>query len=257
MILILSAGCFYFSYRNAPAYSNQETKFESPVYNYLVLLGTLLSCIFITYLQVQYEAFGSSYSLSALGCALVGFAAAYYFDNSSALSVGITALSAFVGITVTPEAVIENSVYTDPAQTYFGIILAVLLIVWTEYSSRKNIKMHFAFIFLTFALHLLGICCIKGLFENVWPLFLFIMAVGGYYFYNWSYELPAVSIFVFTLVYGYISINILIGRLLEFLGLFEIMTVVAFAFPVYFVFSILIFIKLIRQFNRATDDGKE
>ncbi len=256
-ILLMTVASFYFAFRHFPGYSKLEAKFESPVYDYLVLLGTLLSCIFITYLQVQYEVFGSSFSISALGCAMVAFAAAYYFDNKSALSIGITALAAFIGITVTPKAVIENSVYTDPAQTYFGILLAAALISWVQYSEKITLKRHFSFLFLTFALHLIGICCIKGMFEEVWAIYIIINAAATYFFYRKSYELKAVSMFVFTLVYAYICGNIFLGKMTEFLGLFEIMTIITLAVPIYFVLSILMFIKLIKQFNRETGESEE
>lgn len=257
IILALAAGCFVFSYKKAPQFSTQETAFENPVYDNVVLTGTLLTCIFFGYLQTRYNALGNGYSIAAFASAVISLGAAYYFDNRSALAIGITALAAFVGITATPEAVIKNEMYAHPAQSYFGLLLGLMLIGWAEYSRRAHIKEHFILIITNFALHLIGICCLKGLFENLWPFFVAVMAAACFYFYRKSYELAASSIFVFTMIYAYFTVNIVIAKLLEALESFALLEFIAFVSPVYLVLSILLFIRLTKKFNRATNDGEE
>lgn len=254
LILAMTGICFYFCFKKSPTFRWEETFFESPTYDYLVLLATILSCIFIGYVQVQYEPFGKDIGVMTLLSAAVALFTGYYFDNRSALSIGVTGLVAFVGITITPRAVIDNNMYTTDAQTYTGIALAVFLAVWAEYSWRKNLKKHFRLVFDTFALHLAGLCCIKGMFEPYWFAMVPILAGACFYFYRKSHEVNAISLFVFALVYGYIGVNILLFKFIEATEFYEFFTLLTILAPVYFIGSIFLFIKLIKQFNHDTDD---
>src|SRR5690606_19490539 len=172
----------------------------------------------------------------------------------SALSIAITGLAAFIGITITPKALISNDIYTTEAQTYSGILLALILVIWAEVSQRKNLKSHFRFVYATFALHLIGICCIKGMFESFWPVFIPILAGSCYYFYKLSYRLKAVSIFMFTLAYGYMGANLLVGRLLVAV-LVHVWYLFAYLSPFYLIGSIVLFVMMIKRFNKFTNDG--
>ncbi|HSD13375.1 MAG TPA: DUF2157 domain-containing protein, partial [Flavobacterium sp.] len=130
---VLMLICFYFSFKNAKGFSKEEVFFDNPVYDYLLLTGSLLACIFIGYLQFQYGIFGKDFSLVSLFSATICFAIAYYFDNRTVLSMAITSLIAFTGITLTPQTVFENDIYSNPNLVYFGIFIGFILILWTLY----------------------------------------------------------------------------------------------------------------------------
>jgi len=248
LLLVLTVAGFYFCFKKAKGFQKDEVLFESPVYDYIVLLCTILSCVFIGYLQFQYAVFG--YGLSSLACSLVAFSCAYYFDNRSALSIGITGLATFIGITVTPKSLIENDIYSNPLLSYYGLALGILLLVWTEYSRKISLKEHFRFVFLSFSQQLIGICCIAGLLEPYWFIFVFFLASAVYYFYKISYEMQSTFLFVFTLVYGYIGFNILLFKffsVIDFSAFGEMFIILA---PVYFIGSIVGFIRMIQLFNR-------
>lgn len=249
IILILTVAGFYFCFRRSKGFAREEVVFDNPVYDYIVLLCTILSCIFIGYLQVQYEVFG--YGLSSLVCSLVGFSCAYYFDNKSALSIGITGLATFIGITVTPKTLLENEIYSNPALSYYGLGLGTLLILWVEYSNRILLKKHFHFVFLTFAQHLTGICCTAGLLEDYWPIFTIALIALAYYFYKASREISSTFLFVFTVLYGYIGFNILLFRFFEKIHFYDLGTLLVIMAPVYFIGSIFGLIRLIHLFNKG------
>ena len=245
ILLVLAATCFYFCFKNHKGFSKMETDFENPVFNYLVLAATILSCIFIGYFQFQYAPFGKYYEIATFAAALVALASAYYFDNRSSLSIGIT---------MTPKALLENHFFDNPVLFYYGIALAIVLILWTEYSEKTSLKKHFNLIFITFALHLTGICCITGMIGDYWFVYTFFLFGLGVYFYMKGYSLSSVSVFVFVLVYGFIGVNILLVKLLEFIQ-FELYEIFTILLPVYFIGSIILFIRAIKQFNKETDDS--
>ncbi|MDN3678489.1 DUF2157 domain-containing protein [Flavobacterium paronense] len=246
LLLLIGIG-FYFSFKKAKGFSKDEVLFDNPVYDYIVLLCTILSCVFIGYLQYQYQVFG--YGLSSLVCSLVGFFCAYYFDNKSALSIGITGLATFIGISITPKALLENEIYNNPSLIYYGIALGGFLLLWAEYSERISLKKHFHLLFLTFALHLIGICSIAALFETYWYIFVFLLAATLYYFYKISYVIGSIFLFVFTVLYGYIGFNIILFKLIDFIDFSDFWQLLTILTPVYFIGSIFGFIRLIKHFN--------
>ena len=254
ILFALAAASFYFSFKNSKGFRKEETNFENPVYNYLVLLATILGCTFVGYFQYQYEPFGKYYEVATAFAAFVALGSAYYFDNRSALSIGITGLAATIGITVTPKALLQNNFFDNSALFYYGIALAIAIIIWTEYSEKVNLKKHFNLIFITFALHLSAICSLTGLNGDYWFIYALFMIGLGVYFYRKSHALTSVSLFVFVLLYGFIGLNMLIVRFLEFVQLdnFEIFIVLL---PIYFIGSIVLFIKAVKNFNKGKDDS--
>ncbi|TGD58574.1 DUF2157 domain-containing protein [Flavobacterium humi] len=255
VLFLVTAACFYFSFKKSKGFSREDVDFENPVYNYLVLAGTILCCIFMGYFQFQYQVFGANYSWATLVSALFGFGVAYYFNNKSALSIAITALATTIGISLTPKDILENDIYNNPMLSYYGLALGVLLLVWNHYSGKMLLKKHFSLVFLTFAQHLIGLCCIAGLTEDYWFVFVLLMAASMYYFYRVSYQTKAISIFTFTLVYAYIGFNIFLFRLFDIVDLDLFGEFIIIMAPLYFIGSIVGFIQLIKQFNKKAHDS--
>jgi hypothetical protein len=73
ILLVVIVGCFYYCFKNSSGFQKAEIIFESPVLEYLVLAASILACIFIGYLQVQYELFGTHYGLVTLIPTLISF----------------------------------------------------------------------------------------------------------------------------------------------------------------------------------------
>lgn len=255
LLLIVIVVCFYYCFKNSKRFQKHETTFEHPVVEYLALAGSILTCIFIGYLQFQYQPFGTNYRLATLIPTIVSFFCAYYFDNKSILTIAITGLAAFIGLSVTPQDLLNNSnFYQDQTLSYSAIILGILLILWTIYSSRIQLKTHFNLIYLTFALHIISIATISSLFDyfeyGIWFLFLIVLAASSFYFYKISHELKAISLYVFMIIYAYIGINIFLVRIFDSINFSDVWVLFIMILPVYFIGSIIMFIKLIKTFNK-------
>jgi hypothetical protein len=246
---ILMLVCFYFSFKRANGYANDEVVFENPLYDYLVLTGSLLACIFLGYINFQYQIFDESYAYVSLISALLCFFVAYYFDNRIVLSLAITSLAAFIGISITPKSLFQNEVYSSLQLTYSGLVLGIGLLVWMEHSLKTKIKAHFHFVYATFALHLLGVCIMAGLLSEHWFVFIPILIGFVYYFYRFSYRVLATSIFAFMLLYGYFGVNILVGKFLFYIDFGFFHQLVIMVSPFYVIASIYFFIRLVKQFN--------
>jgi len=250
LLLLVTAICFYFCFKNASGFKKEEVLFPNPLYDYLVLTAVILSCTFVGYLQFQYKAFGTDYGLATLIPTIISFICAYYFDNKSALTIAITGLAAYIGISVTPQDLVHNKFYDDESLSYSAIILGGLLILYTIYSSRIKLKTHFNIIYLTFALHIISIASITNLVEDYWFFFALILAGSTFYFYKISYELSSISLYVFMIIYAYIGINIVLFKIFEHIDFSDLWTLFVLLLPAYFVGSIVLFIKLIKKFNK-------
>lgn len=258
LLLIVIAICFFYCFKDCKGFEKTETKFEHPVLEYLVLLANILTCIFIGYLQFQYKPFGDHYGLATLVPTTVSFFCAYYFDNRSVLTIAITGLAAYIGLSVTPQDLLNNTdFYASQNLSYSGIILGGLLILWTIYSNRNSLKTHFGLIFLTFALHIISMACIANMTNyefTTWILFTLILAASTYYFYKASYAYKAMSIYVFMILYGYIGANIFLFKIFENVDFSNIWELFFFLLPAYFIGSIVIFIKLIKNFHKEISE---
>lgn len=253
LLLIVIVICFYFCFKNSKGFQKSETTFESPVLEYLVLAANILTCIFIGYMQFQYKPFGTHYGLATLVPTIVSFFCAYYFDNKSVLTIAITGLAAYVGFSVTPQDLLKNDFYSHQDLSYSAVILGGLLVLWTIYSSKIQLKTHFNLIYLTFALHMISIASISNLVNDhkgIWFAFSIILAGSSFYFYKISHEIKAISLFVFMIIYAYIGINIFIFRIFENIDFSEIWMLFVMIIPAYFIGSIILFIKLIKNFHK-------
>ena len=255
LLFALIVGCYYFCFKKSKGFTTQDIDFDNPIYNYVVLLATILSCTFMGYLQYQYHIFGKQFEISILISAFIALGTAYYFNNKSALSIGLTALATSIGITLTPQTLIDNEVYWNQNLSYYGLILGLMIILGANYSQKISLKKHFDLVLLTFALHLMSICCIACLINDYWFVFIFVLVGSTYYFYKKSFEIQAVAIYVFALLYTYIGFNIFMGRLIDKLDLPDFIQFLFILLPFYFFGSIALFIMAIKKFNKKTNDS--
>lgn len=258
ILLILFAlilGCYYFCFKKSKGFTTQDIDFDNPIYNYLVLLATILCCTFMGYLQYQYHIFGKQFEISILISAFIALGTAYYFNNKSALSIGLTALATSIGITLTPQTLIDNDVYWNENFSYYGLGLGLIVILWAIYSQKIDLKKHFNLVLLTFTLHLTSICCIAGLINDYWVFFMLPLGASTYYFCKKSFEIPAISIYIFSLLYAYIGFTIFIVRLFDKMDVSDIWVLIIVLLPIYFIASIFLFIKAIKNFNKKTNDS--
>lgn len=250
LLLVVTIICFYFCFKNAVGFKKEEVLFSNPLYDYLVLTAVILSCTFVGYLQVQYKPFGTDYGLATLIPTIISFICAYYFDNKSVLAIAITGFAAYIGLSTTPQDLVNYEFYADKNLSYSAILLGALLILWTIYSSRIELKTHFNNIYLTFALHITSIALINNLVKDYWFFFAIILAGSSFYFYKISYQLRSISLYVFMIIYAYIGINIVFIKIFEHIDFSDVWMLFVLMMPAYFIGSIILFIKLIKNFNK-------
>lgn len=205
-----SAACFYYGFKKRRPYSHEEVKHESPLFDYVVLLGCLLFGLFIGYLQFQYNAFGYHYGLATILPALLYFAAAYLFDHKGILSLGITGVAAWAGIAVTPTHLLEDNDFESLSVIFTSIIVGVALASTSLVAEKRGIKKHFGFTYNNFACNIVSIALLAYLFNDDMPIhfisFLFIAGVS-YYYIRYAIREKSFWFLLLGVLYGYIGLT--------------------------------------------------
>jgi hypothetical protein len=117
--------------------------------DYLLLLSCLLFLVLEGYLQAQYEVFGTRYGLATVLPAVLFFGLAYRFDHRGVLAMAITALAAWVGVSVAPLDVFRQGLIMQGVISLPALLLGFVLVVAGLLSEFLDRKRHFAFTYLS------------------------------------------------------------------------------------------------------------
>ena len=222
IIGLASAACFFYGNKNRKPFTWQEIINDHPFSDYILLLGCLLFLSFEGYLQFQYVLFGEHYGLAALIPAVLFFFIAYRYDHKGILSMAITGLGGWLGLTITPLHLFEQDFATT------RIILTGLLLgaVFTSISYiiiKKDLKKHFSFTYFNFGMQLLFISTLAGMFtlESIQWIFFPILAVLCYLAIVYAKKENSFYFLLLAAVYGYIGVTYLFYLLLELVGAFS------------------------------------
>lgn len=215
IILVLSiimSVCFWYAFNIKPQYSHSEVASPNISYEYVLFLGCLLFAAILGYVQYQYELFGDRWELSALIPALMFFPCAYIFDHRGVLSLAITGLASWLGLSVSPVAMLKLGVIPGHDLIISGLVLGAALIIAAVIFDYRGIKRHFTFTYFLFGSQLLFVSCLAALFtlHEAWLYFPLLMAltIAGVFYARREQS------FLFVLmsaVYGYIGATYIIG----------------------------------------------
>jgi hypothetical protein len=233
---LLCIGCFFYCERKKSPFAKTQVPAPNSFFDYILLLGCLTLLTFITYLQVQYTAFGNAYGLATFIPMIILFFCAYYFDHLGVLSMAITNLAAWMGVAITPLNIFHANNFANAEIIFAGLILGVGLNVIAWGSKNKNIKAHFWFTYTNFGMNILFIACLAGMFhfDNLYLLWILPLAGTVFYFYKRSVATSSFYLLLMLTIYGYIGLSYVIIRFLaDVIHDFE----AVFLGLIYFIFS--------------------
>lgn len=249
IIALCCAACFFYCIKKGRGYSNEKITSPNIWFDYILLVGCLLLITLVGYLQFQYTLFGDRWGMAIFIPMILLFISAYYFDHLGVLSIAITNLAAWAGITITPLQILNSNNFSNARIIFTGIVLGILLIALSWFSIKKNIKSHFAFTYKNFGAHLLYISLIAALFqfESVYLIVFLVFAATAFFFYRDAIKERSFYFLVVTFLYsyiaaGYVAVNIFDmagdGIITLYLGLF------------YFIGSGIVLIRLLMYYNK-------
>ncbi|MEP6711172.1 MAG: DUF2157 domain-containing protein [Ferruginibacter sp.] len=249
-IALVCAGCFFYCLKNKLPFSTLRVKAPNSFFDYILLLGCLMFITFIAYFQYQYNVFGSRYGLAVFFPMVVLFFSAYYFDHLGILSLAITNLAAWLGITVTPLHILQANDFNSNTIIYTSVFLGVLLIVLALGTEKKNIKKHFAFTYTNFGLHILFISCLAGMFyfNSIYLLWFLFLAVLVFYFYTKAIADKFFYLLLFCTLYAYTGISYVVIRTLSYMSSLDMAAV--YLGLIYFIISGIMLVAFLMRTNK-------
>ena len=213
---LLCVGCFFYCERKKLPFATTKVPAPNSFFDYILLLGCLTLITFITYLQVQYTAFGTAYGLATFIPMIILFFCAYYFDHLGVLSMAITNLAAWMGVAITPLNIFNANNFANGEIIFAGLLLGVLLTATAWASQRRNIKAHFEFTYINFGMNMLFIASLAGMFhfDDFYPLWLLPLAGAAFYFYKRALATRSFYFILMLTLYAYTGISYVLVRLL-------------------------------------------
>ncbi|MBG8553292.1 DUF2157 domain-containing protein [Hymenobacter guriensis] len=236
-MVLLMAASFGYAARHRQPFTWGQTRPVSFVPDYILLLGCLLFLALETYLQVQYNFFGSRYGLVTILPAALFLALAYSFDHRGVLAMSLTALASWVGVSIAPLSAFTENSFLSSRLGGAAVLLGLLLAGVGFYSDFADRKRHFAFTYISLGANLALLAATVSLFDFYLSSFLpnavlvlLILALSAGLV--WYARLRHSYLFLLMgAVYGYITVTYLFFHLLDFndgeaaimLGLFYFM----------------------------------
>lgn len=211
LIGAISAGCFWYAFKHRKPFSTGEVVSATPYFDYILLLGCLMFLVMEGYLQFQYQLFGERYGLVTLIPMVLFLWLAYVFDNRGVLSLGITALASWIGITLTPQDLLTKNDFNSHTITNTGIAFGAFMCLVTFLGERLDIKKHFSLTYLNFGVHIGMIACLAGMIALDLSMIYFPLLCLAVGFFLW-YARTRGSFYFLTVavLYGYIGITYII-----------------------------------------------
>lgn len=134
---------FYYIFKFSKPYSNSLVLVELNFFDYVLLLVALLIITLLSYIQIYFELVELLLRWSSLLSTSIFLFMAYRYDNRAILTMGIIALAATLGLSVSPIDWIEGELSSISNLYYSSIILGISLIVIAQVSVIRNVKAHF------------------------------------------------------------------------------------------------------------------
>ncbi|MEO8768896.1 MAG: DUF2157 domain-containing protein [Ferruginibacter sp.] len=205
---LICGGSFFYCFKKKLPFSNGKVKAPNALFDYILLLGCLTFIIFIAYFQYQYNIFGNRYGLATFLPMTVLFFTAYYFDHLGILSLAITNLAAWLGISVTPLQVLEANDFNNNTIILTGVLLGIFLVTMGLVSLQKNIKAHFEFTYTNFGIHILFISLLAAMFQfsNIHLLIFLLLVAVAFYFYSRAKKEQSFYLLLVSTLYTYIGL---------------------------------------------------
>jgi len=216
-IALACGGCFYYCFRHKLPFSKEKVPSPNVLFDYILLLGCLLLLTFITYLQVQYNVFGTRYGSATFIPMVILFFTAYHFDHLGILSMAITNLAAWMGVSVTPLNLLRDNDFSSYTLLHSGLLLGVLLIVAALLSHRLKIKAHFAFTYSNFGTHIFLISCLALIFNTLeygYGAWFLLLVAACAFFFSQAIKLRSFYFVLIIVLYFYVGLSTVIVRLL-------------------------------------------
>jgi len=204
----LLAACFWYCFSRAPAWTPAETPAPSLVFDYVLYLGCLTWSLELAYIENRFHVLSGEWDLYLLATAALFFFLAYRFDNRFVLSLALSSLAGWFGLTISHWPSHQDATYRQ-----YAILYSLVVSVTGTILQRRGLKPHFLGTYLNIAANVLFWALLSGVFESqgygVWLLAL-LAACGASL--AWGLKRREFSFVAYAAVYGYVGFSSILIR---------------------------------------------
>jgi hypothetical protein len=208
----IGVGSFFIK-KYAKPYSNLPVTVDLVYFDYILILVASLIISLFAYIQVYFDLVELLLNWTSFISAFILITMSYRYDNRALLSMGITALAAAVGLSITPIDWVKAE-WSVGSQLYVTtILLGLFLIVTGEVSYQIGIKKHFRFTYQNFGILLYYVGCMAAMFDSgTKVLFAFILFTSALYLTIYTWKKRSFLFFLYSNIAAYIAVTYLLFK---------------------------------------------
>src|ERR1700730_16079379 len=202
------AACFWYCFSRAPAWVPAETPAPSPIFDYVLYLGSFVWSLELAYLENRFHLLSGQLDFYLLATARLFFFLAYRFDNRFVLSLALSSLAGWFGLTISHWSAHEEDAYRG-----YALLYCLLVGVGGALLQRRGLKPHFFGTYLNIVANVLFWAVLSGVFDRqgygLWFLAL-VIACGASL--AWGLSRRQFVFVAYAAVYGYVGISWMLFR---------------------------------------------
>jgi hypothetical protein len=202
------AACFWYCFSRAPAWSLAQTPAPSAVFDYVLYLGSLIWCIELAYLENRLHVLSGQWDFYLLATAVFFFFLAYRFDNRFVLSLALSSLAGWCGLTIS-----HWPSHQDAAYRQYALLYCLLVGLGAALLQRRGVKAHFFGTYLNIVANVLFWAVLSGVFKRegygVWLLALLLVCGTSL---AWGLTRRQFVFVAYSAVYGYVGVSAILIR---------------------------------------------
>jgi hypothetical protein len=241
ILFAILAGCFWYCFSRAPAWSRAETPAPTAIFDYVLYLGSLVWCVELAYLESRFHVLGGQWDLYLLATAIMFFFLAYRFDNRFVLSLALSSLAGWFGLTISRFQLHQDATYRPLAMVY-----SLLVGVGGVVLQRRGLKPHFFGTYLNIAANVLFWALLSGVFEREgYTLWLLLLVIACSVSLGWGLKRREFSFVAYAAVYGYVGVSAILVR-----GMTDDMGILSY-FVVTAIVMLVALVRIARRFGKA------
>jgi hypothetical protein len=197
------AGCFWYCFSRASAWSLVETRSPSLVFDYVLYLGSLTWSVELAYVENRFHLLSGQWDLYLLATAGLFFFLASRFDNRFVLSLALSSLAGWFGLTIS-----HWPSHQDAAYRQYAMLYCVLIGIGGMLLQRRGLKAHFFGTYLNIAANVLFWALLSGVFNRqgsgLWFVALLIACGASL---AWGLTRRQFAFVAYAVVYGYVGVS--------------------------------------------------
>lgn len=202
------AACAWYCFSRALAWSPAETPSPNAIFDYVLYLGSLVWSVELAYLENRFHLLAGQWDLYLLATAGLFFYLAYRFDNRLVLSLALSSLAGWFGLTISHWPSHQDATYRQSALLFCLITGGAGIVLY-----RYRLKPHFIGTYLNVAANVLFAAVLSGVFSSeIRSGWFSALLLAGAASLAWGLMRREFAFVAYAAVYGYIGLSSIVLR---------------------------------------------